>query len=83
MTPFQLALIAAAVTALAGPWLVRATLGIPAARSLVGDSLALLLAGCVYLFLNRTDGHGAAILGFLILAVINAAAMISGYFATR
>ena len=83
MTPFQLVLIAAAVTALAGPWVVRATLGIPAARIFSGGILALLLVGCVYLFLNRADGHGAALLGFVILAAITLVAAISSYFAAR
>ncbi len=83
MTPFQLVLIAAAITALAGPWIVRAIFGISAARIFAGVILALLLVGCVTLFLNRADGHGAAMLGFVILAAITLVAAISGYFAAR
>ena len=83
MTPFQLALIAAAITALAGPWEVRATLGLPAARIFAGIILALLLAGCAFFFLNRADGHGAAMLGFVILGAITFVAAISSYFAAR
>ena len=83
MTPFQFILIAAAVAALAGPWAVRAMFGIPAARIFAGIIVALLLTGCLYLFLNRADGHGAAMLGFVILAAITLVAAISGYFAAR
>ena len=83
MTPFQIALTAAAITALAGPWIVRATLGLPATRIFAGIMVALLLAGCAFLFLNGSDGHGAALLGFVILAAITFVAAISGYFAAR
>ena len=83
MTPFQLALIAAAITALAGPWVLRAMFGIPAARIFAAVIVTLLLAACVYLFLNGSDGHGAALLGFVILAAITFVAAISGYFAAR
>ena len=83
LTPFQLILIAAAIIALAGPWIVRAMFGIPAARIAAGVILALLLAGCAFLFLNGSDGHGAALLGFVILAAITFVAAISGYFAAR
>ena len=83
MTPFQLILIAAAIIAFAGPWVVRAMFGVPAARIFSGLTLALLLAGCAFLFLNGSDGHGAAMLGFVILAAITFVAAISGYFAAR
>ena len=83
MTAFQLVLIAAAIIALAGPWVVRATLGIPAARMSAGVIVALGLAACLYLFLNRAEGHGAALLALLIVAGITLVAAISGYFAAR
>ena len=88
MTPFQFVLISdvlisAAIIALAGPWIVRATLGLPAARIFAGIIVGLLLAATAYLFLYRADGHGAAILGFVILAGITLVAAISGYFAAR
>ena len=83
MTPFQLILIAAAVTALIGPWLVRAASGATAARGFSGVILVLLLAACAFLFFNRADGHGAGLLAFLIVAAITAVAAISGYFASR
>ena len=83
MNSFQLILIAAAIIAFAGPWVMRAMFGVPAARIFSGLTLALLLAGCAFLFLNGSDGHGAALLGFVILAAITFVAAISGYFAAR
>ena len=71
MIAFQLVLISAAITALAGPWVMRATFGLAAARTFVGIIVvALLLAASAYFFLHQSDGHGAAALGFVLLAAI-------------
>ena len=80
---FRYGLIICAVIAIAGPWIVRALFDATVVRWFLAIVLFSLLCVCAYLFANRFDGHGAAALGFVVVAALTVGAAISGYFASR